>query len=41
MVAATAAENGLAAWLHRQTGPLIVLVATGYFLLSFLWDKSR
>jgi zinc transport system permease protein len=40
-VAATAAGNGLAAWLHRQTGPLIVLVATGCFLLSFLWDKRR
>jgi zinc transport system permease protein len=40
-VAATAAGNGLAIWLHRQTGPLIVLVAAGCFLLSFLWDSRR
>jgi zinc transport system permease protein len=38
-VVATAAGNGMAMWLHRQTGPLIVLVAAGCFLLSFVWDR--
>lgn len=35
-VASTIAGAGLAAWLHRATGPLIVSVAAGFFLLSFL-----
>jgi zinc transport system permease protein len=35
-VIATAAGTGLAFWLHRETGPLIVTVAAGLFLFSFL-----
>jgi ABC-type Mn2+/Zn2+ transport system permease subunit len=35
-VIATAAGTLLAFWLHRETGPLIVVVAAGLFLLSFL-----
>jgi zinc transport system permease protein len=35
-VAATVAGTWLAHWLHRETGPLIVTVAAGCFLLSFL-----
>jgi ABC-type Mn2+/Zn2+ transport system permease subunit len=35
-VIATVAGTGLAFWLHRETGPLIVIVAAGLFLLSFL-----
>ena len=33
-VFATALGTSLAAWLHRETGPLIVSVAAGVFLLS-------
>ena len=35
-VAATVAGTWLASWLHRETGSLIVTVATCIFLLSFL-----
>lgn len=35
-VVATVAGTWLASWLHRETGPLIVIVAAGCFLLSFL-----
>ena len=35
-VVATVAGTWLASWLHRETGPLIVTVAAGCFLLSFL-----
>jgi zinc transport system permease protein len=33
---ATVAGSGMAAWLHRDTGPLIVIMATAGFLLTFL-----
>src|SRR6185437_8605741 len=35
-VAATLLGTWLAGWLHRETGPLIVSVAAGFFILSFL-----
>jgi ABC-type Mn2+/Zn2+ transport system permease subunit len=35
-VVATVAGTWLAVWLHRETGPLIVLVAAMFFALSFL-----
>ncbi len=35
-VAATVLGTWLAGWLHRETGPLIVSVAAGFFALSFL-----
>jgi ABC-type Mn2+/Zn2+ transport system permease subunit len=35
-VVATVAGTWLAHWLHREAGPLIVTVAAGCFLLSFL-----
>jgi len=35
-VAATVSGTWLASALHRETGPLIVIVAAGIFLLSFL-----
>src|ERR1019366_3418009 len=35
-VASTVAGTWLASWLHRETGSLIVTVATCIFLLSFL-----
>lgn len=35
-VSATLAGTGLAAWFHQQPGPLIVLAAAAFFLLSFL-----
>jgi zinc transport system permease protein len=35
-VVATAAGTWIAAWLHRETGPLIVTVAAGAFLVSLL-----
>jgi ABC-type Mn2+/Zn2+ transport system permease subunit len=35
-VVATVAGTWLASWLHRETGPLIVVVAAACFLLSFL-----
>ena len=35
-VAATVAGTSLATWLHRETGPLIVIVAAAFFALSFL-----
>jgi ABC-type Mn2+/Zn2+ transport system permease subunit len=35
-ITATVAGISLASWLHRETGPLIVIVAAACFLLSFL-----
>jgi ABC-type Mn2+/Zn2+ transport system permease subunit len=35
-VLATVAGSYLAAWLHRDTGPLIVTVAAGCFVLSLV-----
>jgi ABC-type Mn2+/Zn2+ transport system permease subunit len=35
-VVATVAGTWLASWLHRETGPLIVIAAAACFLLSFL-----
>lgn len=35
-VAATVCGSYLAVWLHQETGPLIVTLAAGGFLLSFL-----
>ena len=35
-VVATAAGTWIATWLHRETGPLIVTVAAGAFLVSLL-----
>jgi ABC-type Mn2+/Zn2+ transport system permease subunit len=35
-VVATATGTWIAAWLHRETGPLIVTVAAGAFLVSLL-----
>jgi manganese transport system permease protein len=35
-VVATVAGTWLASWLHRATGPFIVIVAAACFLLSFL-----
>ena len=35
-VAATLLGTGMALWLHRPTGPLIVLVATAGFLISLV-----
>lgn len=35
-IAATVGGSLLASWLHRETGPLIVCVAAGFFVLSFL-----
>jgi ABC-type Mn2+/Zn2+ transport system permease subunit len=39
-VGATVVGTGLAAWLHRETGPLIVTVAAGAFMFSLLWRPS-
>jgi ABC-type Mn2+/Zn2+ transport system permease subunit len=35
-VFATVLGSGIAAWLHRETGPLIVVVAASAFVVSFL-----
>ena len=35
-ISATIGGSLIASWLHRATGPLIVSVAAGFFLLSFL-----
>jgi len=35
-VAATVAGDWLASWLHRESGPLIVTVAAGMFMVSFI-----
>jgi zinc transport system permease protein len=35
-VATTVVGSGLALWLHRATGPVIVALAAGCFLLAFL-----
>ncbi len=39
-VIATAGGAGMAVWLHRETGPLIVTVAAGAFALSLLRRPS-
>jgi zinc transport system permease protein len=39
-VVATLLGSGMASWLHRETGPLIVTVAAGAFLLSLLRRPS-
>ena len=39
-VVSTALGTFLAAWLHRETGPLIITVAAGCFLLSLLGRES-
>jgi uncharacterized membrane protein YfcA len=39
-VVATAGGGWLAAWLHRETGPLIVMVAAGAFALALLRRPS-
>lgn len=39
-VVSTIAGTYLAVWLHRETGPLIVTVASGCFLLSLLRRES-
>ncbi len=39
-VVATAAGTWLAAWLHRETGPLIVMVAAAAFLVSLFRRPS-
>jgi ABC-type Mn2+/Zn2+ transport system permease subunit len=36
---ATIAGSVLAHWLQRETGPLIVTLATAGFLLTFLWPR--
>jgi ABC-type Mn2+/Zn2+ transport system permease subunit len=38
-VAATVTGSSLGWWLHRETGPLIVTIATAGFLLTFLWRR--
>jgi zinc transport system permease protein len=35
-VTTTVVGSWLALWLHRETGPVIVTLATGCFLLTFL-----
>jgi ABC-type Mn2+/Zn2+ transport system permease subunit len=39
-VGATVAGTSAGAWLHQETGPLIVMVAASAFLLSFLWRRA-
>jgi ABC-type Mn2+/Zn2+ transport system permease subunit len=39
-VLATVLGTWLASWLHRETGPLIVTVATGCFLLSLTYRQA-
>jgi energy-coupling factor transporter ATP-binding protein EcfA2 len=39
-VVSTVAGSSVAAWLHRETGPFIVLAATAGFLVSLAWRRS-
>ncbi|HLI62355.1 MAG TPA: metal ABC transporter permease [Terriglobales bacterium] len=38
-VFSTLAGSALAAWLHRQTGPMIVTVAAAVFFISLAWRR--
>jgi zinc transport system permease protein len=40
-VTATTAGTSLAQFLHRQPGPLVVLVASGCFAASVVWHRAR
>jgi ABC-type Mn2+/Zn2+ transport system permease subunit len=39
-VAATVMGTVLATWVHKETGPLVVTVAAGLFLLSLSYSRS-
>lgn len=39
-VVSTVTGSSAAAWLHRETGPFIVLAATTCFLVSLAWRRS-
>jgi ABC-type Mn2+/Zn2+ transport system permease subunit len=39
-VFATVVGSYLAAWVHRDTGPLIVTIAAGFFILSLVHRQS-